>query len=99
MMRLTSVDLPTLGRPTTATTGAGPVGLDVDVRLDAARTPITSLTPQHLLVQQLTQLGDDLVDAQLGGVELDRVVGLAQRVDGAGRVEPVPAGQVGGGRG
>jgi hypothetical protein len=42
---------------------------------------------------------DDLVDAERGGVEHDGVLGLAQRVDGAGRVEPVAPLEIGGGRG
>ncbi len=40
---------------------------------------------------------DDLVDAHAGGVDLDRVVGLAQRVGRAAGVELVAPFQVGAG--
>ena len=102
MIRLTSVDLPTLGRPTTATTGCGPARRprrstsgSPQLALRIRRRVMPTLT---VAVEQLTQLRDDLVDAQLGGVQHDGVGGLAQRVGRAGRVEPVPPGQVGGGR-
>ena len=62
--RLTSVDLPTLGKPTTAIRGQ-PRG--------------AHRRPEPPLAGELDDPLDDLVDGEARGVELDRVVGGAQR--------------------
>ncbi len=91
MIRLTRVDLPTLGRPTTATTGTGPVVLERPRRSRSARS---SHHPSchAFTVQHFAEPGDDLVDAQLGGVQLDRVRRLPQRVWPCGSSRAGPGG-------
>src|SRR5271163_4492199 len=81
-MRLTSVDLPTLGRPTTATTGTE-TGTEVEeVSLVIGVCSLLSgLLARVWYAAALTGQPDDdvdhLVQVQLGGIDLHRVVGLA----------------------
>src|SRR5580700_8697846 len=81
-MRLTSVDLPTLGRPTTATTGTE-TGTEVEeVSLVIGVCSLLSgLLARVRYAAALTGQPDDgvdhLVQVQLGGIDLHRVVGLA----------------------
>src|ERR1700723_2015303 len=81
-MRLTSVDLPTLGRPTTATTGTE---RGTEVEEVSLVISVCSLLPGLLAGVRHTaaitgQPDDDvnhLVQVQLGGIDLHRVFGLA----------------------
>src|SRR5262249_29344091 len=74
--RLTSVDLPTFGKPTTATVPAS-----------------SSSTASRRLARpdQLFDLTHHVLDVQVGGVDLDRVLGRAH----AGSVALVAEAQVG----
>src|SRR3984885_6903450 len=100
-MRLTSVDLPTLGRPTTATTGTE-MGTEVEeVSLVISVCSLLSgLLAWVRHTAALTGQPDDdvnhLVQVQLGGIYLHRVVGLAA-LRGVQAVAPVLL-SLGGGR-
>src|SRR5256885_4140014 len=130
-MRLTSVDLPTFGRPTTATTGGGarscstssssrarcgplttPPRLPARSRVRSSRVQLVarSMPPRlparsrvrdsrvRLLARSCAfpydaqDLGDDLVEAEAGRVELDGVGRGRERAGLTGRVEAVAAG-------
>ena len=74
MMRLTNVDLPTLGRPTTATTGreTSDDGELVVLGHDVAKLGMRSRTKDDDLV-------DDLVERQGRRVDHHSVLGLGER--------------------
>src|SRR5580658_8744637 len=77
-MRFTSVDLPTLGRPTTATTGAGAGAEDMlDIGVCSSLSGLLA-RGRHVgaLASQPDDGVDHLVQVEPGGVDLDRVVGL-----------------------
>src|SRR5580700_4688915 len=80
-MRLTSVDLPTLGRPTTATTGTetgtevGEVSLVIGV-CSLLSGLLARVRYAAALMGQPDDDVDHLVQVQLGGIDLHRVVGL-----------------------
>src|SRR4051812_49103155 len=102
-MRLTSVDLPTFGRPTTASTGTGPVVPSPPASkasADAQPEVWSSLIGSRpggvgALAGERHDLLDDVVERQLGRVDDDGVGGGGQRRSGAGRVVPVAAQQIG----
>ncbi len=76
-MRLTRVDLPTLGRPTTATIGTA-----------TSSSSTRSVMGHPLSEHDVDEPVDNLLDVEFGGVQFDRAVGLAQ---GAGGPPAVPA--------
>src|SRR3954469_18826738 len=118
-IRFTRVDLPTFGRPTTATTGGGATSCSTGTSIaSACWNSLTGLAPRGrlagpgarlscriaigvggVLARDAQDLLDDLVEAEAGRVELDRVRRLRERVDLTCGVEAVTAGQVGLGRG
>src|SRR5258705_8248356 len=97
MIRLTSVDLPTFGRPTTATTGARPT-MSVSRSAAPSRSSGSAVDSKNGSAtgppDKVYQPADDFVDAQLRAVQDDRVRRLHQRVGGPARVQRVPPGQV-----
>src|SRR5262245_7050646 len=97
-MRLTSVDLPTFGRPTTASTGCGPVA-DSSSYSSSPANPSAwancSSADTGAFLDQSEHRLDDLVQGQRGGVHLDRVGGFDQRGRGPGGIDRIPAGQLG----
>src|SRR5919107_1622288 len=106
--RLTSVDLPTLGRPTIATTGSGPVcSLMRPPRRRSSNARAALLCPcvssrarsrarPDGAEGQLDDPVDDALAVEVGAVDDDGVLGRAQRAVGAAAVVLVAAAQVGG---